>query len=392
MTERRIASITIELDGATVVVRDPFGPSPQVAVAGDAPPAAVERALEQLGLSGSPPRSLRTTAIPIAFEAPPPSLRPEPPPASPSRVETLPRALIDLAVATLRAGRSAPTTSVDEAMESLRRHVEDGPLPAIARLLSRLQPALDDARGLEETAVALAAIGRVARSVSAARVLAGDGEALELSGIEKQQGALADAVLIEIGRLRERRPVSWETRLLLDPGTGTRYRECGPLRSGLSLGPPGRTLLVSFGARLASSAPARVQIFHYEYRPAAEPEALERVVEHATRSLAIPEALRTDPLALVATPVAELLRPARVATGKGGSLTLLDDDGRALGVTDAGALGATEALLELVERGDSAVRALAGAFVVGPRGIGFQPWTAIVQLEGRPLGVVQLAL
>ena len=384
MSDGRVVSITLELDGASIVVRDPYGPAPRIAVVGTAAREAVEHALERAGIRAAPEsrESVRSLRAPI----PAPHTSEPIPPSLPS--DALPAALSGLTVAVLRTGRSAPTTSVDEALGLVRRHSRARPLPCIERLLCRLEVALGDPAGLAETALALAAVGRAAR-----RLASQDCEAAELGGdeIDELERPLADTLVVEVGRRRERGHAGFETRLLVDPTSGARLRECGePERGELSLGPVGRKVFVSFGRPLASATPERVRILHYEYAPAADAADLARVLERARNTLAIPPALLEDPLGLASLPRAELLAPAGVALGKGGTITLSDTDGGTLAVNGRFAPGALDALTEIVELGIP-VRALAGAFVVAEDGIGFEPWTALVGDDER-LAVAQLAL
>ena len=190
--------------------------------------------------------------------------------------------------------------------------------------------------------------------------------------------------LVDVGRHRERMHFTTETRLLVELATGILYREHG-LPAQLSYGPSGRKLMVDLGSREESGAPERLRIFQYEFRPAASGEELERALGFAEKSLALPRDIRERPLLLAALPRAVFLAPATITVGKGGSITLTDEDGESLSVA-RGAPG--EALLELLSASEEPA-ALSGALVLGPEGIALSPWAAVLR---DPCRVAQLSL
>ena len=112
---------------------------------------------------------------------------------------------------------------------------------------------------------------------------------------------------------------------------------------------------------------------------------LERALGFAEKSLALPRDIRERPLLLAALPRAVFLAPATITVGKGGSITLTDEDGESLSVA-RGAPG--EALLELLSASEEPA-ALSGALVLGPEGIALSPWAAVLR---DPCRVAQLSL
>ncbi len=433
MSDPRVLSITVELadgqGGSTIVIRDPFGPSRRVYTTGNAQLGEARQVIELLGLgasagsahppsvyppSSSPPPVSVLGATPLSFRVGPASQRPPamtyPPLAVPDPIvevhedpagapldltpstlypEPLPATLEALVGSVLRAGRSAQTSTVDEALAAARNSLAERELPCIARLLARLEAALDPASPVEETALVLAAIGDVARRLSANP---DDPVSVELGGGELEAGQMEWCELVEVGRCRERAGVNWETRLLVNPGTGELLREAGaPTRGALSLGGPGRRVVVNFSSRLVGCEPTRLRIYQYEYAPAAGSAELLRAAESAERSLALPEEVHDDPLLLVARPLPVLLAPDRIESDRTRGVRLVDAEDHTLMLADDLEPGACEALLDFIETGSGKVLALAGALVARASGIAFIPWSAIA--DGGPgCRVLQLAL
>lgn len=392
MSEPRIRSVSIELEsdhgGSTVVVRNPDSPTQRVFVAGPATGAEVNAALARLGLGA--PASLRPAA-PLAT-APPPSVRlsatpppvnvsTPPPEAVAGRLESLADRLHALNSAVLRVGSLTLTESVDEAIDAIAELVVAQELSAVARLLTRLDVALGDERAGDETALLLGAIAEVVDVLES-----GEPPAVfaELGQRASEDVPIGATELVDVGRHRERMHFTTETRLLVELATGILYREHG-LPAQLSYGPSGRKLMVDLGSREESGAPERLRIFQYEFRPAASGEELERALGFAEKSLALPRDIRERPLLLAALPRAVFLAPATITVGKGGSITLTDEDGESLSVA-RGAPG--EALLELLSASEEPA-ALSGALVLGPEGIALSPWAAVLR---DPCRVAQLSL
>lgn len=435
MSDPRVLSITVELadgqGGSTIVIRDPFGPARRVYTTGNAQLAEARQVIELLGLaapiggtahppsvyppSSSPPPVSVLGATPLSFRVGPASQRP-PAVAHPSLVppdpivevhedpavtapldltpstlypEPLPATLEALVGSVLRAGRSAQTSTVDEALAAARNSLAERELPCIARLLARLEAALDPAAPVEETALVLAAIGSAARRLSASP---DDPISIELGGGELEAAPMEWCELVEVGRCRERAGVNWETRLLVNPGTGELLREAGaPARGALSLGGPGRRVVVNFSSRLVGCDPPRLRIYQYEYAPAAESEDLLRAARSARQSLALPEEVHDDPLLLVARPLPVLLAPGRIEADRATGMRLVDDEDHMLMLADDLEPGACEALLDFIESGSGKVLALAGALVARSAGVAFVPWSALA--DGGPgCRVLQLAL
>ncbi len=402
VSEPRIRSISIEIEtdhgGSTVVVRNPDTVNQRVFVAGPASAQDVTQALERVGLAQSGPSGPMSVrpAAPVATP-PPPSVRASvtPPPVSVTpapdavggRQQALPDRLHALCSAVLRVGSRSQTSSVEEAIDAVAELVERQELEAVARLLSRLDMALEDERAIEETTLLLAAI---ADAVDILRAGEPASLASELSRNPNSSGVPIGATeLVDVGRIRERMHITTETRLLVELATGIVYRECGA-PSQLSFGPSGRKLVVDSASREESIEPERLRVYQYEFRPAADDEDLERALSFARRSLELPRDLQARPLTLAAVPRAVFLAPSRTAVGKGGTITLHDDDGASLPIAPGSASGAGEALLELVSTSET-LEALSGALVLQTDGIALAPWTAMVRERGK-LRVVQLSL
>lgn len=398
MTER-VRSVSIEIDdehgATTVIVRDPFGAA-RVYTAGPARAAEVQRVLEALGLSGAmapastaatsgaPRVSSRLAATPLDAI----SVRVPAADAVPGSDEsaTVLKAVVE---AVLRAGRQSQTSTVDEALRSADEMLSARRLPTVARLLDHIESALRDESTVETATLALAAAGEAARVIESGSPTA---IAAELSGTETELSDFESRALIEVGRYRERGRSHWETRLLVDITTGQLVRECGVSAPGdLSLGPPGRRLVVTLASKLESTEPSRVRISQYEYGPAASSADLERAVDQATRTVAVPPDVRANPLRLVALPRVIFVAPDFVEVGEGSEIVLRDGQGDELPVLRSLDPGGADALEEIVEDADVKVRAVAGALHVTPNGVGLHPWSAIVTGEDG-LRHAQLAL
>ena len=424
-------SITVELadgqGGSTIVIRDPFGPTRRVYTTGNAQLPEARQVIEMLGLTAvhpgashppsvypsppSPPPVSVLGATPISFRVGPASQRP-PAVAHPSQApvelvdlredtapldltpstlhpEPLPATLEALVGSVLRAGRTAQTSTVDEALAAAKNSLSEHDLPCIARLLARLENALEPAAPIEESALALAAIGFVAR-----RLLSDpdDPASAELRGDERETGPMEWCELVEVGRCRERAGVGWETRLLVNPKTGELLREAGaPTRGALSLGSPGRRVGVNFSSRIVGLDPPRIRIYQYEYAPAAAPGQLARAAGFAQRSFTVRDGVHDDPLLLVARPLPVLLAPERIESDRTAGIRLVDAEGHCLLLADDLEPGACEALLDFIESGSGKVSALAGALVARASGIAFVPWSAIAG-SGDACRLFQLAL
>jgi hypothetical protein len=267
----------------------------------------------------------------------------------------------------------------------VRAAIDGRPAPAVRRVLARVECALDEQVEAEEAALALGALGELVD------LLAGrpdDSLTRELAGSEEEQGELGMRRLVEVGRGHERSPVGWETRLLVDLDSGELLREAGvPERGGLSLGLPGRRLVVNLGARLHGSAPGRLRVYQYEYQPAAPEADLSAALGHA--SPLVESEWFAAPLLLVLLPRPVLIAPARLESAEGVPV-IVDADDQRLSVSDETTPGACEVLLDLNEPPGS-VRAVSGALIARAAGARLAPWSAIVERDGR-LGVVQLAL
>ncbi|MEZ4224184.1 MAG: hypothetical protein R3B13_24760 [Polyangiaceae bacterium] len=388
MKETRIVSLTLELDseqgGSSVVVREPFTRQQKVFVAGSASPAEVALALDRLGLGGqmlaagaAAPHSLRPSSLApgLSDSRGPGSLIPRD--LGPA---ALLAALLDaLATAVLRAGLTQESSSWDEALDELVTLVQARELDGVSRLLAVIEHALDE-RNAERTAMALAAVGN---AIATLRV--GDSAlAGELSGdTAAQVQELGTLELVEVGRYRERGALLLETRLLVEPASGELFREVGCVGRGLSQGQPGRKLVVDLGQRLPSTDPPRLVIHQYEMRPRASTTDLQRALAAARRDLSLPPGPRSDPLRLVHSPLPVLLAPERLLLEKGEALTLVDDAGNRLAVLASGTAAPTEALVDLVERGEQPL-ALVGSLVTDASGIGLLPWTAWLQTDDGP--------
>lgn len=438
MTEPRVLSITVELSdeqgGSTIVIRDPFGPARRVYTTGTAQLPEARQVIELLGLSApltdsshppsvrppsvrppsvrspssSPPPVSVIGATPLSFRVGPLSQRPAAPSLVPPETvevreetapldltpsalyrEPLPATLEALVGSVLRAGRNAQTSTVDEAIAAAKNSLSERALPCIARLLGRLESALAPSAPVEETALVLAAIGCVARRLSSNP---DDPTSLELDGSELEAEPMPWCELVEVGRRRERAGVGWETRLLVDLRSGELLREAGvPARGALSLGSPGRRLVVSFSSRLAGRDPARLRIYQYEYAPAAAPAELARAAGFAERSFALPDEVDDDPLLLVARPLPVLLAPERIESDRTTGVRLVDTEGRCLLLADDLEPGACEALLDFIESGAGRIVALAGALVARTGGIAFVPWSALTGND-EACRLLQLAL
>lgn len=421
MSDTRVLSITVELadsqGGSTIVIRDPFGPTRRVYTTGNAQLPEARQVIDLLGLtaahrgSSHPPSVYPASpspapvsvlgATPISFRVGPASQRP-PAAAHPSQAplelvdlredtapldltpstlhrEPLPGTLEALVGSVLRAGRSSQTSTVDEALAAAKNSLSERDLPCIARLLTRLESALEPAAPVEETALALAAIGAVARRLSSSP---DDPASVELRGDEQETGPMEWCELVEVGRCRERAGVGWETRLLVNPKTGELLREAGaPTRGALSLGSPGRRVVVNFSSRLVGLDPPRIRVYQYEYAPAASPEDLARAAAFAQRSFTLPNDVHNNPLLLVARPLPVLLSPERIESDRTAGIRLVDAEGHCLLLADELEPGACEALLDFIESGSGKVSALAGALVARASGIAFVPWSAIAGSE-----------
>lgn len=416
MSDPRVLSITVELadgqGGSTIVIRDPFGPTLRVYTTGNAQLPDARKVIELLGLaatrpgthppsshppSSSPPPVSVLGATPISFRVGPASRRPpaavhpsqtplelldlkeDPPPLdlTPSTLyrEPLPATLEALVGSVLRAGRSTQTSTVDEALAAAKNSLAERDLPCIARLLARLESALQPTAPVEEPALTLAAIGSVARRLSTSP---DDPTSVELGGDEQEAGPIDWCELVEVGRCRERAGVGWETRLLVNPKTGELLRESGaPTQSSLSLGSPGRRVVVNFSSRLVGMAPPRIRIYQYEYAPAAAPAEVALAAGFARRSFILPDEVHDDPLLLVARPLPVLLAPERIESDGATGIRLVDAEGHCLMLADDVEPGACEALLDFIESSSDKVMALAGALVIRTGGVAFVPWSVI---------------
>ncbi len=431
MSEPRVLSITVELadsqGGSTIVIRDPFGPARRVYTTGNAQLPEARQVIELLGLDApaadsshppsvrprsSPPPPLAVLgATPVSFRVGPLSQRPAAPRPSvippdpvvevrdetapldltPSTLyrEPLPATLEALVGSVLRAGRSAQTSTVDEAIAAAKNSLSERALPCVARLLARLESALAPEAPVEETALVLAAIGSVARRLSSSPDEPGS---LELGGSEVEAAPMEWCELVEVGRCHERAVVNWETRLLVNPRTGELLREAGvPARGALSLGSPGRRVVLSFSSRLQGLDPPRIRIYQYEYAPAASPAELARAAAAARRSLELPDEVASDPLLLVARPLPMLLAPEHIESDRSAGVRLVDAEGHSLLLADDLEPGACEALLDSIESGSGRIVALSGALVARTSGIAFVPWSALVG-DDDECRLLQLAL
>lgn len=396
MGEIKVSSVALEVThaegSATVVIRDPRSPEERVYVAGDLPAHLVEEALRELGFergggalsaaAGAPPSS-RLPSSPFGVASA--ELASAPAASTPEDTADL---LEELASAVLRAGRHQPTSTVDELLERAWSAVR-GRIP-IARVLARLEEGLAPGAPHAAAGLALAALGELVAALRA--------EASELRQELLGRSEPLDASnWVEIGRRRERGGVGWETRLLLETGSGNLLREEGPVGDRrLSRGSVGRFLTVTLGRRLYGLQPARAQILQYEYEPAAAAEQLELVESFAA---ATPPTLSSNRLELVTVPRPVWLRVQRLTLAHGaysldtGEAQLPLHDGSLAGALGGPLAGALRALFEEHQTSDG-VRALAGSLELRGAGDGarlvFVPWAALVR-EASHLALMALS-
>lgn len=392
MAETKITSVTVEVthDGASasVVVRQPGSDEQRVYIAGELPPEVADDVLRALGLAeaatpssavaGGAPSSRRSSA-PLSFGS---SERMSAPSSS---TDGLAHLLEELASAVLRAGHRQPTTTVDELLQRAWRHAEDR--TPIARALASLEEGLAHDGPAVQPALALAALGEL---VSALR-----GEAGDLRGeLQGRRESIESCTVVEVGRRRERGALCWETRLLLDLGSGHLFREEGAIgERRLSRGTVGRLLSVSLGRRRTGLWPPRIEVQQYEYEPTASDAQLRAVVALASPHL--PELSPTGlELLLVPRPVWLTAHALDVAEGTGWLAT----GATALPLADGSLPGAFATLLEAQGDG-SELRAVGGSLELRPssgarRGEGSHlvlvPWSALVE-EGSHLRLLDLS-
>jgi len=396
--EARVKSLILEVEAqngeTTVVVRDPMSPGAKYYALGSVPNSEIVEVLQRFGIHGRaasvpPPMGLgygssRQSWAPLAPRDHDDVVDSAP---TPTQAQILSEALHRLSSSVLRTGRSALSTSVDDALAALRELARQSTSPALARALARIEHGLGPHGNLDASVLALAGLGRIAEVVSHEEKL--DIEC-ELLG-ENTEGELVEArELLELGRVRERGIINWETRLLLDLGTGDLYRETGPLMgNGLSHGAAGRRVNAILAGLLCGGWPARLRIYQYEYQPAATAHDLHRAVGLAQQALALPPQVLQDPLLLLAVPRAVFVAPKTV-TLEHGHAQLLDATGAGIPLIDDTSSGACDSLIDQIEMGYSVV-ALAGALVLQVAGICLTPWSALVRKQ-EEIRLIPLAL
>lgn len=387
MGDTKITSITVEVThadkSASVVVRQPGSDEQGVYVAGDLPSGVAEEILRALNLDVAvAPASVRGGAPSSRQPSSPMSLASAELASSTlstTSSESLANLLEELASAVLRTGRRQPTSTVDELLQRAWQATPQDRMP-VARALACLEEGLEREAPAVHSACALAALGEL---VSALR---GDGGDLRTE-LQNMREGIDPCTLVEVGRRRERGALAWETRLLLDLGSGNLYREeaaIGDRR--LSRGTVGRSVAVTLGRRRAGLSPPRIEIQQYEYEPAAS--AAQLAVAATLAAPHLPELSRNG-LELVLVP-----RPVWLAVhhleARGGDCWLSTGD-TTLPVGDGPSPGAIAALLE--EQGESnRVRAVGGSLELhaveraapGEESrLVFVPWSALVEEGSR---------
>ncbi|NLE86574.1 MAG: hypothetical protein GX607_09270 [Myxococcales bacterium] len=392
MAETKITSVTVEVThadtSACVVVRQPGSDAQRVYVAGELPPEVADDVLRALGLAeaaapssvvGAGAPSSRRSSAPLTFGS---SELMSAPSSSPDALADL---LEELATAVLRAGHRQPTTTVDELLQRAWRLAEDK--TPVARALASLEEGLERDAPAIQSALALAALGEL---VSALR-----GESGDLRGeLQGRRDSIESCTVVEVGRRRERGALCWETRLLLDLGSGHLFREEGAIGDRrLSRGIVGRLLSVSLGRRRGGLAPPRIEVQQYEYEPTASAAQLDAA--GALASPHLPELSASGlELLLVPRPVWLTADAVDVADGT----AWLATGATTLPLGDGSLPGAIATLLE-AQGGGSEIRAVGGSLELRPSsgaGSGEEshlvlvPWSALVE-EGAHLRLLDLS-
>jgi hypothetical protein len=383
----RVRSICVELDtadgGETVVIRPPASADAALwrSVCSCGAPSCEHRLVAEAAFAEA---SVREESVPPSA-GPASVARPGSPERGGARGDPLLAELGTLIEAMLRAAAGEVTAAVEDALRATTDALATRPAPGVARVLGRVSSSLGARGSAGQTALAITALGEVAAALEGAH---GDEVRAEVAGVGPEVARLDEIELVEVARMRERGPLLWETRVLIEPGSGALWREEGPAGARtLSTGVSGRRVLATLASRQLSRQPPRVSLMQYALEPAASASLLEHVAEAAKRDLSLPEDLAAAPLLGVACPRVAWLAPKDVENARGGAF-LTDDGGRRLALERTRDPGAFEALMELLA-GGTRVRALAGAFQVDVDGVRFQAWSALLTrdegLELMPL-------